>query len=99
MTLGEGVFGEEVGVDGVFDVDHVDLILCVADDAEPPRARPGEHAGHQMRIAHPPNEMRPQGDSAQRLAMGCEHLTFGQRFGEWIRTRAHRGERKGFIGT
>jgi hypothetical protein len=66
VTLGEGVFGEEVGVDGVFDVDHVDLVLAGADDAESAGARTSEHSGHQMGITDAPNEMWPQSDRAKR---------------------------------
>ena len=66
MTLGEGVFGEEVGVDDVFDVNHVDLVLSVADDAQAAGARAGEHSGHQMGITDAPNEMWPQSDRAKR---------------------------------
>jgi hypothetical protein len=98
VTLGEGVFGEEVGVDGVFDVDHVDLVLSVADDAQAAGARAGEHSGHQMGITDAPNEMRPQSDGTKRCAMGGENLTFGDGFGEGIRARTRGGERERFVG-
>ena len=66
MTLAESGFGEEVGVDGVFDVHHVDAVAAVADDAQPAGAGAGEHAGDEVRIADAPDQVRAQRDGAQR---------------------------------
>ena len=37
-------FSEVVGIDGVFDVDHFDAVVALADDAQPSGARPSEDA-------------------------------------------------------
>ena len=93
------MFGEEMGVDGIFDVDHVDLVLSVTDDAKPTGARAVEHSGHQMGITNAPNKMRPQCDGSKRWSVSGENLAFGEGFGQWIRTGARGGERKRFVGT
>jgi hypothetical protein len=93
------MFGEEVGVDGVFDVDHVDLVLSVADDAKTTGARAIEHSGHQMGITNAPNKMWPQCDGTKRWAVSGENLAFGEGFGQGIRARARGGERERFVGT
>lgn len=92
------MFREEVRVDGVFDVDHVDLVLSIADDAEPAGTRTSEHTRHQMGITDAPNKMRPQGNGAKRWVVGGENLAFCEGFSEWIRARTRGGERERFIG-
>ena len=72
MTLSDGLLGEEVGVDGIFDVHHVDAVPAVADDAQPAGAGAGEHPRHQVRIADAPDEVRAQrqGAEAERAVRG-----------------------------
>ena len=65
MTNCQGVFGGEVGGDGVFDVDHVHAVGAVADDAEAAGAGAGEDAGDEVRIADAPDEVGAEGDGAE----------------------------------
>jgi hypothetical protein len=98
MTNGEGVFGEEVGVDGVFDVDHVDAVLAITDDAQTAGAGTGKHAGNEVRVADAPDEVRAERDGAQGGGIGGENFALGDGFGEGIRARAGGSEREGFVG-
>lgn len=97
--MSEGSFGEEVGVDGVVDVDHVDLVGAGADDAEAARMGAGEDAGDKMRVAGAPDQVRTEGDGAKGVGVGGEDFAFGDGFGEWVGGGAGRGEREGFVGT
>lgn len=94
----QGGFGEEVGVGGVLDVDHVDAVVAVSDDAEATGAGAGEDTRDEMRIADAPDEVGTEGDGAQGGGVGGEDFALGEGFGERIRTRAGGGERKGFVG-
>ena len=94
----QGGFGEEVGVDGVLDVDHVDLVGARADDAEATGAGAGEDARNQVRIADTPDQVWTKGDRAKVGPVGGEDFAFGDGFGERIRGGAGRGEREGFVG-
>lgn len=98
MTLFQGGFGEEVGVDGVFDVDHVDAVLAGADDAEAAGARAFEDAGDEVGIAGAPDEVGAEGDGAEGGGVGGEDFAFGDGFGERIRAGAGGRQREGFVG-
>lgn len=98
MTLFQGGFGEEVGVDRVFDVDHVHAVGPLPYDAKAAGAGALEDARHEVRIAHAPDEMRTERDGAERSGVGGEDFAFGDGFGEWIRTWAGGREREGFVG-
>ena len=62
MSVGEGLFGGEVGVDGVGNVDHVDAVGAGADDAETAGPGAGEHARDEMRITDAPDQVWTEGD-------------------------------------
>ena len=98
MTLFQGGFGEEVGVDGVFDVDHVHAVGPLPYDAEAAGAGALEDARHEVRIADAPDQMRAKGYGAEFFGVGGEDFAFGDGLGEWIRTWAGGGEREGFVG-
>lgn len=98
MTLGQGTFGEEVGVDGVFNVDHVHPVSAGADDAQPPGLGAREDAGHQVRIADAPDQMRPERKGAQRGRVGRQHLPLRDGLGQRIRARAIGRERERLVG-
>jgi len=57
LRAGKGLLGENMGVDGVGDVDHVDRVLAITDDAQAPGAGAGEHAGDEVRVADAPDEV------------------------------------------
>jgi hypothetical protein len=93
----ESTLGEEVGVGGVLDVDHVHFVLAVAHDAQAAGAGAGEHAGNEVRVTDTPDKMRSEGDGAKGGRIGGENFVFGDGFGERIRAGAIGGERQGFI--
>jgi hypothetical protein len=93
----ESPLGEEVGVRGVLDVDHVHFILAVAHDAQAAGAGAGEDARNEVRVTDPPDQMRSEGDGAKGGRIGGEDFAFGDGFGERIRAGAIGGERQGFI--
>ncbi len=78
MALPQRRFGEQVRVHRVFHVHHVDAVAAVADDPQPAGARSRQHAGHEMRIADAPNQVRPQRDRAERWRVGREDLALGR---------------------
>jgi len=86
MTLPEGAFGEEVGIDGVFDVDHIDAVLPVPTmRSRPARAR-ASNPRHKMRVADAPDEMWAQRDRAKSaVALAARTSRSGDRFREWVR--------------
>jgi hypothetical protein len=97
VTKTQGGLGEEVGVDGIFDVDEVHAVLAGADDAEAAGAGAGQHAGDEMRVADAPDQVRAEGDGGERRGVGGEDLVFGDGLGQRIRTRARGGERERLI--
>ena len=62
--------GQQVGVGGVVDVHRIHLLVSLADAAELAGTPPRQDARHQVGIAWPPDEMRPQGDGGQLRAVG-----------------------------
>ena len=98
MTKGQGALGEEVGVDGVVDVDHVDAVAAGADDAKAAGAGTGEHPGDEMRVTHAPDEMGAERDGAEFFGVGGEDFAFGNGLRQRIGTRASGGERERFVG-
>src|SRR4051812_32412380 len=87
-----------MGIDGVFDMHHVDFVAAVAHEPEPTAAGTLQDAGHEMRIAYPPDQVWPQREGAERLGVRLEHLTLGDRLRERIWTRAILGQRQGLVG-
>ena len=66
MTKVQGLLGEKMGIDRVFDVDHVDTVSAVADDSQTSGAGTGEYSRDEVRISDPPDEMRPERYCTQR---------------------------------
>ena len=87
-----------MGLGGVGDVDHVDAVLAVADDAQSAGTGSCQDTGHQMRITDAPDEVRAQGGGCEAFAVGRDDGCFRLSLGEWIGTRAILGERQRFVG-
>ena len=84
LRAGKGLFGGEVGVDGVGNVDHVDAVGAIADDAETTGPGAGENARDEMRITDAPDQVWTEGDGAEaggRGGVSGEDFAFGDGLG------------------
>jgi hypothetical protein len=85
-----------VGIGGVVHIRDIDRDRSRTDAAELAGLGPSQHARNEVRIAGPPNEVRPQRDRGERRTIRREH----GRFRERLRRRVVREEalrvRQGF---
>lgn len=78
------VGGQEVGAGGVLDVGRVDLVGAVSDAAQRPRPTLAHDPWHEVGIPRAPDQMRPQGQRAQRRAVGRQDRLLPQRLGRRV---------------
>ncbi len=70
---------QQVGLGGIFHVDHVDEVFSIPHPAQPSRPGPGQQPGNEVPVPRAPDQVRAKRTSGQAVrAVGPQHLLLGQ---------------------